>query len=100
MKNLDKRIITHKWGNNPTHDEYTNTNGFIISNFYGRGLTLYNELIKTAKEDFPFLKDEDIELSRVTESSYNKGCILIYFPLPENYKKEGYFEDSKIDFYY
>jgi len=95
---MDKRIVTHKWGNNPTNDEYTGSNGFIISNRYDKSIAHYLELVEIAKKDFPFLKDEDIECCEVRRSSYNQGCPFIKFSLPENTKKKGYEGYKNIDF--
>ena len=98
---MDKRIATHKWGNNPTNDEYTNSNGFIISSgTYNKSFAFYKKLAEEAKKDFPFLKDEDIECFVITQSRYNKGFGGIRFSLPENFKKEGYFDCSGVDFDY
>ena len=98
---VDKIIVTHKWGNNPTHDEYTSSNGIIVRNrHYGRTMDDYIEMADQAKKDFPFLKDSDIEPFVVRESSYNKNMAGIRFSLPDNYSKKGYFECSKLDFSY
>lgn len=98
---MDKRIITNKWGNNPTNDEYSNSNGFIISSgTYNKSIAFYKKLARQAKKDFPFLKDEDIECFVITRSSYNKGFGGVLFPLPKNYKKEGYNTCNTVDFDY
>jgi hypothetical protein len=49
----DKRIITHKWGNNPTNDEYTSSNGYIISaRTYSRSMKFFmGAAAEAAKED-------------------------------------------------
>lgn len=95
----DKRIITHKWGNNPSNDEYTDTNGFIISNgTYDKSFAFYKKLAEQAKKDFPFLKDEDIECFVITRSTYNKGFGGIRFSLPENQEKQGYRYSNRVDF--
>lgn len=95
----DKRIITHQVGCNPTNDEYTFSNGFVISaGTYSRSLTFFNEAAAEAKRDFPELKDDDIELFIITRSSYNKGFAGIRFPLPKNATKEGYRQGSELDF--
>ena len=97
----DKRIITHKWGNNPTKDEHTSSNGFVISGgSYGRSLKALKGMAAEAKRDFPTLKDEQIEPFIITRSSYNMGFAGIRFPLPENATKEGYRQDSELDFSY
>ena len=100
----DKRIITHKWGNNPTRDESTASNGFIIEGFvisgksYGRTLAFLNELAAEAKRDFPSLTDGQIEPFIVTRSSYNKGFAGIRFPLPANTIKDDYHRSAHLDF--
>lgn len=96
---MDKRIITHQWGNNPTNDEYTNSNGFIISSdTYDKSISFFKKLAREAKKDFPFLKDGDIECFVITQSTYNKGFGGIKFSLPDNTKKAGYYQGSRIDF--
>lgn len=97
----DKRIITHKWGNNPTNDEYTSSNGFVISSgTYSRSLAFFNDAAAEAKRDFPELKDEDIQPFIITKSRYNQGFAGIKFSLPENTKKRGYHQCSELDFSY
>ena len=95
----EKFIATHKWGNNPTNDEFTNSNGFILSCTYDYSIKGFNELAAIAKKDFPFLKDSDIECFIVTKSSYNKGFPGVRFALPENQTKEGYSQVPRFDFY-
>lgn len=96
---FDKRIITHKWGNNPTNDEYTSSNGFVISGgSYGRSLAFYQSLAAEAKKDFPHLTDDQIECFVIVRSSYNNGFAGVRFQLPENTSKSGYSADSKLDF--
>lgn len=95
----DKRIVTHQWGNNPTNDEHTSSNGFVISaGTYSRSLTFFIEAAAEAKRDFPEIKNDDIEPFIITRSSYNQGFAGIRFPLPENTTKEGYHQDKKVDF--
>lgn len=97
--NYDKRIITHQWGNNPANDEFTSSNGFVISSgTYSRSLTFFNEAAAEAKRDFPGLKDDDIEPFVITRSRYNLGFAGIRFPLPENTVKEGYYQRKELDF--
>lgn len=96
----DKRIITHKWGNNPTNDEFTSSNGFIISSgSYDRSMKFFNGAATEAKKDFPELKDSDIEAFIITKSSYNQGFAGVRFSLPDNTKKDGYRQASKLDFH-
>lgn len=98
---MDKRITTHKWGNNATNDEYASSNGFIISDgTYDKSISFFNKLAKEAKEDFPFLKNEDIECFIITKSSYNQGFGGIRFSLPANTQKKGYRACQQVDFYY
>ena len=99
--NYDKRIITHNWGNNETHDEFTNSNGFIISNgTYARSLAFLNEAAAEAKRDFPSLSDKDIEPFIITKSSYNQGFAGIRFTLTANTEKEGYRLAAELDFFH
>jgi hypothetical protein len=101
LNNFDKRIVTHKWGNNPTRDEYTSSNGYIIAaNHYCRTMEFFKVAAKEAKKDFPELKDSDIEVFVITDSCYNKGFSGIKFSLPDNAKKNGYRYSSTIDFSY
>lgn len=98
---FDKRIVTHTWGNNPTHDEVTSSNGFILSaNTYQHSIAFLNELATEAKRDFPWLTDNDIESFVVIKSPYNQGFRGIRFALPEGAHKEGYREVSMLDFSY
>ena len=95
----DKRIATHKWGSNETNDEFTNSNGFVISNgSYSRSIAFFNELANEAKRDFPELLDSDIECFVITKSTYNKGFAGVRFPLPANTRKAGYSDCVKVDF--
>lgn len=101
MRTYDKRIITHRWGNNPTNDEFTSSNGFVISaGTYSRSLAFLKAAAAEAKRDFPGLKDEDIEPFIIIRSTYNKGFAGIHFPLPENAEKKGYRQASSLDFSY
>lgn len=63
--------------------------GYIFGN-YGCSLVHYLDLIREAKEDFPFLTDDKISLEKVAESSYMKGFIYIHFSINEKDIKEGY----------
>ena len=59
---FDKRIITHRWGNNSTNDEFESSNGFVISDgTYDRSLRFLRQAASEAKRDFPHLTDADIE---------------------------------------
>ncbi len=99
--NFDKRITTHKWGNNPTRDEYTSSNGFVISaGTYARTMDFFNEAAAEAKRDFPHLEDKDIEVFIITKSMYNQGFAGIRFPLHDNAVKEGYRQSVSLDFDY
>jgi hypothetical protein len=101
MTITDKIICTHKWGNNaPNYDEFTNSNGFILSCTYDYSIKGFKELVKIARKDFPFLKDSDIECFRVIKSSYQKGFPGVSFSLPTNKKKKGYRQIKRIDFDY
>lgn len=98
---MDKRIITHQWGNNPERNEYTSSNGFVISGgTYNRTVEFFNELAAEAKRDFPHLVDGDLHAFIITDSMYNKGFAGIRFSLPENSVKEGYRQGSRLDFDY
>lgn len=95
----DKRIITHKWGNNSTADEYTSSNGFVISgDSYDRSIAALNEMVAEAKRDFPSLSDSEIQPFIITRSTYNKCFAGIRFPLPANATKDGYKQGSELDF--
>ncbi len=99
--NYDKRICTHKWGNNPTNDEYTSSNGLIISaGTYSRSMEFFNQMAAEAKKDFPHLTDEDIEPIIITKSSYNQGFAGIKFPLQKNALRTGYRQVANLDFHY
>src|SRR5690606_12806527 len=96
---FDKRIITRKWGNNPTRDEFTSSNGFVISSGkYSRSIAFFLEAAAEAKRDFPFLTDKDIEVFIITKSSYNQGSAGVRFSLPENSEKKGYRLAEQLDF--
>jgi hypothetical protein len=95
----EKFICTHKWGNNPTNDEYTNSNGFILSCTYDYSIKGFKELAQIAQKDFPFLKEDDIECFIVTKSTYNKGFPGVRFSLPENYSHKDYRSVGKTNFY-
>lgn len=98
---MDKRIITHKWGNNPTNDEFTNSNGFVISSgTYDKRITFFNKLADEAMKDFPFLKPDDIECFVITRSQYNKGFAGVRFSLPENQQHSEYRASERVDFDY
>ena len=95
---MDKRIVTHRWGNNPTCDEHTSSNGFILpSGTYARHLKFLNELAAEAKKDFPWLEDVNIEPFTVLKSTYNQGFAGIRFSLPENTTKAGYRLSDRLD---
>ena len=98
----DKRIVTHAWGNNPTHDEFKSSNGFILSaNTYQHSITFFNDLAAEAKRDFPWLTDNDIEVFVVVQSGYNQGFWGVRFSLPEDiFCKAGYREVPSLDFSY
>jgi len=98
----DKRIVTHRWGNNPTHDEFESSNGYILSaNTYQHSIAFLNELSAEAKRDFPWLTDNDIEAVVVVRSVYNQGFWGIRFSLPEGVScKDGYREVPSLDFSY
>jgi hypothetical protein len=98
----DKRIVTHTWGNNPTHDEFTSSNGVILSaNTYQHSIAFLNELAVEAKRDFPCLTDNDIEVFVVVRSGHNQGFWGIRFSLPEGTLcKNGYRQVSSLDFSY
>jgi hypothetical protein len=97
----DKRIVTHQWGNNPTHDEYTNSNGIVMAaNHYRHDITFIDQLAAEAKRDFPTLKDEEIEVFVVTRSGYNYGFWGVRFALPAGTVKDGYRAVETVDFSY
>lgn len=98
----DKRIVTHTWGNNPTHDEFKSSNGFILSaNTYQHSISFLNELSAEAKRDFPWLTDNDIEVFVVVQSRYNQGFWGVRFTLPEEAsRKEVYRNVPTLDFSY
>ena len=97
----DKRIVTHQWGNNPTNDEFTNSNGIVMApNHYLHSIAFLNELAAEAKRDFPDLTDNKIEAFAVTKSDYNQGFWGIVFSLPANTTKEGYRAVGNLDFWH
>jgi len=94
---MEKRIITWKWGNNPTHDEYTTSRAFIFGN-YGDNFAHYAQLVAEAKKDFPKLRDEDVTVSVVHQSTYMKHFIYISFMVEENQVMAGYKNWDRFDF--
>jgi len=97
----DKRIVTHQWGNNPTHDEYTNSNGVVMAaNHDCHSITFIDQLAAEAKRDFPDLNDGEIEVFVVTKSSYNRVFWGVKFPLPAGAVKDGYRAVQGLDFVY
>lgn len=107
---MEKRIVTHKWGNNPPlkdkkgkdipgtgNDEYTFSNGFVIGQ-YGGTLSHYLRLVAEARKDFPKLKDAEISLDRVSHSTYMKHFILVRFSLPANTTHPKYTNWNRYDF--
>ena len=94
---MDKRIITWKWGNNSTHDEFTTSRAFIIDN-YGDNFAHYSRMVGEAKKDFPDLKDEDISVGRITNSTYMKEFCVISFLVEENLRKAGWDNWNRFDF--
>jgi hypothetical protein len=93
----EKRIITWKWGNNPTRDEYTTSRAYIFGN-YGDNYAHYARLVKEAKRDFPRLRNRDITVSVVRESTYMKNFIYISWLVKPNQQKEGYEKWGRFDF--
>jgi hypothetical protein len=88
----DKRIVTH--------DEFTNSNGYVLTtNLYRHDIAYIIQLATEAKCDFPFLKAEEIEVFVVTKSEYNKGFWGVKFPLPDGTTKEGYRSVKSLDFF-
>lgn len=96
---MNKRIITWTSGNNPTHDEFVYSRGFVFGN-YGHSAAEYDKLIEIAQKDFPHLTRTDIKISKVTESSYMKHFKVISFSLPPNTNHPEYENWDKFDFYY
>jgi hypothetical protein len=96
----DKRIVTHQWGNNPTHDEFTNFNGVIIADHYRHDIAFVNQLAAEVKRDFPNINDGEIEVFVVIKSSYNCGLWGVKFPLPAGTVKDGYRAVNSLDFVY
>jgi hypothetical protein len=88
---VEKRIITHTAGT------ATYSNGFIFGD-YGWSLEKYQRLAEIAKQDFPSLKDSDIEIDRVRVSTYMKEFAYVRFPLPAGTEKEGYTALDRWDF--
>lgn len=96
---MDKRIITWKWGNNPTNDEHTATRGFIFGN-YGSSAADYATLVDEALKDFPHLTVANINLGKVTKSGSMKGFALVTFLLAPNQMHEAYDAWDRFDFSY
>jgi hypothetical protein len=95
----DKRIATHQWGGNLTHDEFTNSNGIVMAaNHYRHDIAFIDQLAAEAKLDFPALKVEEIEVFAVTKSRYNQGFWGVRFPLPAGTVKDGYRVVESLDF--
>lgn len=94
---MEKRIITWKWGNNPTHDEYTTSRAFIFGN-YGDNFAHYCQLVAEAKKDFPNMPDKEITVSEVRESHYMKNFIYISFLVPANHTQAGWSNWDRFDF--
>lgn len=98
---MDKRIYTWKWGNNLSNDEYESARAFIFGN-YGEDFAHYAKMVAEAKKDFPNLKDKDIIVSKVTESSYMKHFAVISFSVKPETRVKGYefYGGRKMDFRY
>lgn len=93
--NISKRIIRHSIDYETGTAEFAN--GFIFGD-YGWSLEKYKQLAEIAKRDFPFLKDEDIEIDRVRESTYMKDFSYIRFSLPSDTVATGYTMTTRKDF--
>lgn len=82
--NHTKRIYT--W-----EDDRTSSLGVIVCGHYGDSIATYNELADLAKQDFSFLKDSEIKVGKVTDStSVYVNHAIITFTLPVDTVKEGY----------
>lgn len=90
LNSVRKTIYEHTAGGG------TFRNGFIFSTFCGPTLAKFQELAATAKKDFPWLTDEEIECRVVIRSSYNKGTLYIRFPLMADSECNGYYIDKNI----
>jgi hypothetical protein len=88
---MNKRIISWSVG------EVTFSRGFIFGN-YNNSYSAFTKLIKEAKKDFPSLSNEDIELSKITKSSYMKGFIFVSFPVRAKMVHKEYSNWSRFDF--
>lgn len=95
----DKRIIRWRWGNNKKRNEYMTTRAFVFGN-YSDSATAYLSLIEEAKRDFPYIKNEDITLGKVSDNDYMKGYIVISFLLPNGRRKKSYRLWERFDFRY
>lgn len=86
-----KRII--RWEVNGT--QYAR--GYIFGN-YGWSFADYARLVKQAKQDFPSLTDDNIELSKVIRSTYLNKFKVISFPLQSTQAHSDYDVCDKWDF--
>ncbi len=84
-------------GNNPNHDEYTTTRAYLFGN-YGDNLAHYLELADEARKDFPNLKNEEITVAVVNESTYMKNFVYIHFLVKNGLQKDGYEVWDEFDF--
>jgi hypothetical protein len=69
-------------------------------NSYRHDIVFINKLAAQAKQDFPDLEDEKIEVFVVTRSDYNKGFWGIIFPLPPGTFRKGYQDEESLDFWH
>ncbi len=99
-QSFEKRIITWKWGNSPTRDEYTTTRAFIFTSRYDDSFAGFQRLVKEVKKDFPKIPNSEITCSKVTQSSYMKGFPVVSFLLPDNTKHKNYDDWTTFDFNY
>ena len=76
---FNKFIVSHSWGNNPTHDEYRHGNAFILPNHYDHSLISYLQMFLVAKEVFPNLDYDDCHCTTVTKSAWCKGMPILRF---------------------
>lgn len=57
---------------------------FVVAKHYCRSLAAYNELAAVAVKDYPFLKPNDIECGRVTNSDCLDRATMVTFTVPIN----------------
>lgn len=86
---MQKIIYQWKWGNNPTHDEYTTTRVLIIGN-YNRSVEEVNKLAAVVAVDFPDVHQSDIDIGKISGTGHMDGFMCLSFLVPNDTKRSDY----------